>query len=130
MSKTSIGFVIASLIYLAIGVTLGVLYFIVPEMRVLRSVHGHLNLVGFVTFMIFGVAYHILPRFRGKPLHSEPLAWVQFWLANIGLIGLLVSMTLIIYQPIAGLYVIGTLFAAILALSIYFFVYNMARTLI
>lgn len=130
MSKTSIGFVIASLIYLAIGVTLGVLYFIVPEMRVLRSVHGHLNLVGFVTFMIFGVAYHILPRFRGKPLHSEPLAWVQFWLANIGLIGLLVSMTLIIYQPIAGLYVLGALFAAILALSIYLFVYNMARTLI
>ncbi|GFP31929.1 hypothetical protein HKBW3S42_00235 [Candidatus Hakubella thermalkaliphila] len=128
MSKTSIGFVIASLIYLAVGVALGVLFFIVPEMRVLRSVHVHLNVVGFVTFMIFGVAYHILPRFRGKPLHSEPLAWVQFWLANIGLIGLLVSMTL--YQPIAGLYVIGALFAAILALSIYLFIYNMARTLI
>lgn len=128
MSKTSIGFVIASLIYLAVGVALGVLFFIVPEMRVLRSVHVHLNVVGFVTFMIFGVAYHILPRFRGKPLHSEPLAWVQFWLANIGLIGLLVSM--ILYQPIAGLYVIGALFAAILALSIYLFIYNMARTLI
>lgn len=130
MSKTSIGFVIASLIYLAVGVALGVLFFIVPEMRILRSVHVHLNVVGFVTFMIFGVAYHILPRFRGKPLHSEPLAWVQFWLANIGLAGLLVSMTLIAYQPIAGFSIIGALSAATLALSVYLFIYNMIRTLI
>lgn len=130
MSKTSIGFVIASLMYLAVGVALGVLFFIVPEMRVLRSVHVHLNVVGFVTFMIFGVAYHILPRFRGKPLHSEPLAWVQFWLANIGLAGLLVSMTLIAYQPIAGFSIIGVLSAATLALSVYLFIYNMVRTLI
>jgi cbb3-type cytochrome oxidase subunit 1 len=41
--------------------------------------------LGFVTMMIFGVAYHVIPRFTGHPLHSRRLAGMQWWLANIGL---------------------------------------------
>ncbi len=68
MSKTSLGFIYTGMIYLLIGVTLGVLFFLVPETRALRTVHAHLNLVGFLVFIIVAVAYHILPRFKGKPL--------------------------------------------------------------
>ncbi len=129
MSKTTISFISAGMIYLLIGTTLGVFFFIVPEIRVLRTVHAHLNLVGFVTFVIFGVAYHILPRFRGRPLYSEVMAWWQFWLANIGLVGLLVMLTVDAYTAVNLRYVQAA-FGALLALSMYLFVYNMLRTLI
>ena len=130
MSKTTLGFIYASLFYLFLGATLGVGFFMIPEVRGLRTVHTHWNLVGFVTFMIFGVAYHVLPRFRGRPLHSERLAWWQFWLANIGLLGLTLFMALDTYfapgpfRPLAGA------FGAVLAISFYLFIYVMARTLL
>ena len=130
MSKTTLGFIFTGITYLVIGVTLGVLFFILPETRGLRSVHAHLNLVGFVTFIIFGIAYHILPRFRGKPLYSEKLAWWQFWLANIGLVGLLIFLSLGAYVSFDGLRALQAVFGATLALSVYFFVYNMLRTLV
>ncbi len=130
MSKTTFGFIFSGMAYLAVGVTLGVLFFLLPETRVLRTVHAHLNLVGFVTFLIFGVSYHILPRFKGRPLYSESLAWWQFWLANIGLLGLLVAMSLGAYRLIDGLRYIQATFGALLALSMYLFVYNILRTLI
>ena len=129
MSKTTLGFIFSGIAYLVIGVTLGVLFFIIPETRVLSTVHAHLNLVGFVTFTIFGIAYHILPRFRGRPLYSEKLAWWQFWLANVGLVGLLVFLGLGAYVSFDGLRVVQAVFGATLALSIYLFVYNMLRTL-
>ena len=130
MSKTTLGFIFAGITYLVIGVTLGVLFFIIPATRVLNIVHAHLNLVGFVTFFIFGVAYHILPRFRGKPLYSDKLAWWQFWLANIGLVGLLVFLGLGAYASFNWLTTVQAVFGGILALSIYLFVYNMFRTLV
>ena len=130
MSKTTLGFIFTGIIYLVLGVTLGVLFFIFPETRMLRPVHTHLNLVGFLTFLVFGVGYHILPRFRGNPLHSEKLAWWQFWLANVGLVGLLVFLGLGAYVSFDGLIVLQAVFGAALAVSIYLFVYNMLRTLV
>jgi cbb3-type cytochrome oxidase subunit 1 len=50
--------------------------------------HVHLNLLGWMSMMIFGVAYHILPRFSGRPLWSDTLSMVHLWLANIGLVGM------------------------------------------
>src|SRR3989304_5257217 len=43
--------------------------------------HAHIVLAGFVMMVIFGIAYHILPRFAGKPLHSEGWAAAPFLLA-------------------------------------------------
>ena len=130
MSKTTLGFLFSGMVYLTIGVTLGVLFFIFPELRALRLVHTHLNLVGFVIFAIFGIGYHILPRFRGNPLYSERLAWWQLWIANVGLAGMLVTVSLGAYTSFDLLTVCQALFGAILALSFYLFIYNMMRTLI
>ena len=130
MSRTTLGFIYAALFYLFLGATLGVFFFISEGAEALEPLHVHWNLVGFVTFMIFGVAYHVLPRFRGRPLYSERLAWWQFWLANIGLLGLTLFMALDAYfapgpyRPLAGA------FGAVLALSFYLFIYVMARTLL
>jgi cbb3-type cytochrome oxidase subunit 1 len=37
-------------------------------------------LMGFLSMMIFGVGYHLLPVFAGTDLYSFRLAKIQFWL--------------------------------------------------
>jgi cytochrome c oxidase cbb3-type subunit 1 len=78
-------FIKASVTWLAVGVTLGVGMAIHPPWVVYRPAHIHLNVLGFVAMMIFGVGYHVLPRFAGHPLIRPRLATAHWWLANIGL---------------------------------------------
>ena len=78
-------FVKASLVWLALGVTLGVAMAVHPAWIAYRPAHMHMNLLGFVTMMIFGVAYHVIPRFTGHPLHDRRLAGWHWWVSNAGL---------------------------------------------
>ncbi len=130
MSKTTLGFIYIGMLYLLVGIILGALFIIVPDSGRLRFVHVHLNLVGFVIFLIFGIGYHILPRFRGRPLHSEGLAWFQFWVANIGLVGLVTFNVLVAYGAIRDGKTAMALFGSLLVVSVFLFIYNMARTLL
>ena len=129
MSKTTLGFIYSGMVYLVIGITLGALFYIAPGTQRLYTVHAHINLVGFVIFLIFGIGYHILPRFRGRPLHSERLAWFQLWVANVGLLGLSVVNGLVAYNVLKNVSYLQALFGALLAVSMYLFIYNMFRTL-
>lgn len=56
-----------------------------------RPAHAHLNLVGFVTSMIYGVAYHAVPRFRGVPFRRPRLALAQVIVHTVGLIGMILG---------------------------------------
>ena len=78
-------FLKSSLAWLAIGVTLGGAMAVHPSWIVYRPVHVHMNLLGFVTMMIYGVAYHVLPRFTGNPLRNRTAAGVHWWVSNVGL---------------------------------------------
>lgn len=82
-------FVLAAIGYLAVGALLGAGF---SEGHVdpasLRFVHIHLGLLGFMAMFIYGVAYHILPRFNARPLKRPALMGVHFYLVNIGLIGM------------------------------------------
>jgi cbb3-type cytochrome oxidase subunit 1 len=78
-------FLKASLAWLGAGVALGLAMAVHPLRTVYRAVHLHMNLLGFVAMMIFGVAYHVIPRFTGHPLYSRRLAMVHWWTANLGL---------------------------------------------
>ncbi|MDO9097469.1 MAG: hypothetical protein Q7U60_05060 [Candidatus Methanoperedens sp.] len=116
----------ASLIYLLIGSTLGLI--MVIKSLPLTPAHAHVLLIGFVSMMIFGVGYHLLPVFAGTDLHSPSLAELQFWLQNIGIVGLAFTMP---YRYENSDYRLGTIvFGAISLLAIYIFVYNVARSLI
>lgn len=128
MSRTTLGFIYSALCYLVLGVALGGLMALFPGLKSLKAVHAHLNLIGFVTFMIFGIAYHILPRFRGRPLHSERLAWWGLWLANIAFAGFALFSILEVYTEISP--ALRAAFAVLMALAFYLFVYNVGRTLI
>lgn len=95
MDKYAKGFIKASLIYLVIGTLMGLVMLLFPDHRyALVRVHVHILLLGFMAMMIYGVGYHILPRFMGRPVYSHRLGHVQVWLANITLVGLSVSWIL------------------------------------
>ena len=71
MEKYAKLFTKAALIYLALGVILGVTIALMPVLGPrMRFVHIHINLLGFMTMFIAGVAYHVLPRFNTKPAHG------------------------------------------------------------
>jgi cbb3-type cytochrome oxidase subunit 1 len=123
-------FLKASLLWLAAGVSLGIGMAVHPAWAVYRTAHLHMNLLGFVSMMIFGVAYHVIPRFTGHQLHSRRLAGVQWWLANVGLALFVAGLALLprtMYAtPARVIVAAGGLLSAAAA---YIFVYNVWRTI-
>ncbi len=129
MDKEVVWFIRLSMAYFVAGSLMGVLFVFRPYMAGTDYVamHVHLNLLGWMSMMIFGVGYHVLPRFSGRPLYSRRLSVVQFWSANAGLVGMAAGWGLRAHGYAAG----GTLlavFGAVMFVSITLFVYNMART--
>ena len=99
MNPTTIRFLKIGMAYFLLGALLGTLL-AVPVTRDLlykapgaqwRLAHTHLNLAGFVIMFIFGIAYHVLPRFAGKPLHSEAWASAHFWVATLATAGMVIG---------------------------------------
>ena len=86
-------FIAAALVYALLGGLLALAWLAVPSAlpALTPRAHAHLMLVGFVGMMIFGVALHMLPRFTGRPLFSERVADAQFWLANAGLLAMVLG---------------------------------------
>ena len=78
-------FLRSSLLWLGAGVIMGVWMTVDPGAIVYRPAHMHANLLGFASMMIFGVAYHVIPRFTGTPLRSRVLPTVHLVVANAGL---------------------------------------------
>lgn len=122
-------FILMSIVYLAIASILGICMIGRPSLLSFKFVHSHLMLLGWVSMMIYGVGYHILPKFAGRFLKSRKMGEVQFWLANAGLVGMLGFYTLDVYSP-SGLYkVLTTVFGVMEAVSVFLFFYNMVATL-
>ena len=123
------GFIRASLLWLGVGVLIGVSMAFWPgQALVYRPAHIHANLLGFVSMMIFGVAYHVIPRFNGRPLHSRPLASVHLWVANAGLACMVGGWILRVWLPRAGAMVLQA-GAAASAAGAFLFIYNLWRTM-
>ena len=68
MDRPVVLFLKAGLVWLVLGVTLGLCMAAHPPLLAWRAAHIHMLLLGFVTGMIFGVGYHVFPRFAGRPL--------------------------------------------------------------
>ena len=120
-------FIRASLLWFVAGITLGLAMAVHPAWVVYRPAHAHMNLVGFVVMMIFGVGYQMLPRFFGHPIHNRKLAVAHIWLANLGLAGMVAGFFLA--PSIGDASIPVTASGGILwAIGAYGFVYNMWRT--
>lgn len=108
-------FIRSSLLWFAAGIILGVAMAIQPQWIVYRPAHAHMNVVGFLTMLVFGVGYQLLPRLFGHPLHSRRLAIAHLFLANIGLAGLVIGFMSQPHIGLNGRWITatgGTLFAA------------------
>jgi cbb3-type cytochrome oxidase subunit 1 len=120
-------FIRASLIWFAAGIVLGVAIAVHPQWIVYRPAHAHMNVVGFLTMLVFGVGYQLLPRLFGHPLHSQRLAIAHLFCANVGLAGLVLGFLL---QASIGAYarwLIAT-GGSLFALGAMLWVYNLWRT--
>lgn len=120
-------FIKSSLAWLAGGVTLGVAMAVHPVWVIYRPAHMHMNLLGFVTMMIMGVGYHLLPRLGGSPLIWKSLPQVHLWFANVGL-ALMVAGFLLRPSFVWGQYVVGV-GGTLSAVGVLMFVINIWRTL-
>jgi cytochrome c oxidase cbb3-type subunit 1 len=118
-----------SIVYLGISSLVGIAMLGSEKAMALKFVHSHLNMLGWVSMMIYGVGYHILPKFMGRAMHSKALGEIQFWMANIGLVAMLLFYTVNVYSP-SGAVVMVTVAAGVLeTVSIILFFYNMLMTL-
>lgn len=79
-------FLRSAVVWLATGMAMGIWMAADPSKTLmLRAAHLHALLPGFVLFMIFGVGYHVLPRFAGRAAPWAKGPGVHAVLANVGL---------------------------------------------
>jgi cbb3-type cytochrome oxidase subunit 1 len=131
MERIIVWYLRMSLVYFVAGALFGLLMIVWPdESGYYLTVHVHFNLLGFMSMMIYGVGYHILPKFSGRHVFSPFLMRAQFWFANAGLLGLALSWSFIardnlisIFQPL--------LFAAAFSamISVVMFAVNILKTI-
>jgi cbb3-type cytochrome oxidase subunit 1 len=75
-----------SVIYALLGISLGI--FIAASRDMAQTpTHAHLNLLGFVAMAIYGLFYRLYPA-----AEQSWMATAHFWIANIGMIGLIASV--------------------------------------
>jgi cytochrome c oxidase cbb3-type subunit 1 len=118
-----------SVIYFVAGVAVGLGMLLWPsEAGYYLPVHVHLNLLGFMSMMIYGVGYHILPKFSGRHIYSPQIVKVQFWLANAGLIGMAISWPFHVRGDIPIVYTALILSSVISCIAIFLFAINIVKT--
>lgn len=85
MSPLTVRCIKAAFCYLALGIALGASFAIDRSIGVrLRFLHAEFNLWGWSTLLIYGMGYHMLPRFLGRPLRWPKLGELQSWAAIVG----------------------------------------------
>jgi hypothetical protein len=125
--QLSLKYVKASLLYLLAGGTL-LLLTITHVIAFEMTAFYFMQLYGFVAMMIFGLSYLFVPSFAHAFLHSLRIAKLQFWLMNIGVIGMSISFSgLLPYNPDIEIFVLGSLVVQVVAL--YLHAYNLWLTM-
>lgn len=56
--------------------------------------HAHLGMYGFLSFILFGAIYFIMPRLTGREWPWRRLITLHFWLVTIGIAVYVVSLTI------------------------------------
>lgn len=123
MDRYTKAFVIAALVYFFLAALLGVWMGAADAAGWTRFAHVHFNLLGFMSMMIYGVGYFILPRFNGRTLRWPSWVPLHFYAANIGLIGMVATAP---ERPSTGF----VLFSALSVVSVALFVVNLAATML
>ena len=127
LSRLCRRYILVAFVYLVLGLVLGVGMLAFGNDN-FQFVHVHMLLIGFVLFLIYGIGYKLIPTmFFGLP-KVENIGWAeaQFWLANVGLVGMLAGAVM----PVGlGLDRIALLFGMVEAAAGVLFVVLMGRTI-
>ncbi len=109
-----------SFVYLGVALLAGVylasrrVFVTLPSLPALSPAYLHLLIVGWITQLIFGVAFWMFPKAsRERPRGNENLAWLAYALLNCGLLLRAAG------EPLAGLWS-GTAWGWLLVLSALF----------
>lgn len=82
MSPLTVRLARSAVLFFALGLLLGVWFAFDRAVGAMaRPLHAELNLWGGVTLLIYGLAYHMLPRFAGRPLPRRRAADYQSYAA-------------------------------------------------
>ncbi len=123
MDRYTKGFVVASVVYFALAAGLGLWMGMGDAPDWAMFAHVHFNLLGFMAMMVYGVGYFVLPRFNARELRWPGWVPLHFWVANVGLVGMVAA-----YpgnpSPAFGL------FAGLSVLSAVLFAVNIGATLL
>jgi hypothetical protein len=65
-----------------------------------KVAHGYAQVFGFAALFIMGVAYHVIPRFKGAPLAAPGIASASFWLQAGGVLA--VAVGVLAGPPVVG----------------------------
>lgn len=129
MNQYMKAFVYAGLFYLGLATVFGILNGTIGLGYWGVFAHAHFSLLGFMSMMIYGIGYFILPRFSGSELRFPGWVPVHFWLGNLSLPGMVVSRAYEVEDGsgLAGL--LFVIFASLQAVSIFMFIVNVWMSL-
>jgi cytochrome c oxidase subunit 1 len=138
-------FVVAVLVNFVIGGITGIYLADLPTDEILHggmfvTAHFHFTLVGAGVFGFFAGVYYWFPKMIGKRL-DQRLGMIHFWLFEIGFLGTFISLFIAglegeprwsanVAPPFATANLIASLFAILIAASVFTFVYNVIITLV
>lgn len=109
MSTLTLRCIKAAFLALALGIGLGAWFTLDRAAGArLRPLHAELNLWGWCTLLIYGMAYHMLPRFAGRPLQRVRLAAAQSWLAIGGVALVALGWLALLYALPAAQLILAT----------------------
>jgi cbb3-type cytochrome oxidase subunit 1 len=80
MKKLAVKFMQVAVVYGLIGLAAGVYMGMTGNFE-MNSLHAHLSLLGWLSFALFAVFYHLHPEAT-----ESKMAGAHFWLANAGLV--------------------------------------------
>jgi len=112
-----------SVVYFMIGILFG-LYMSVFHIFNLTTVHVHMNLLGWMSLAIIGIFYILYPH-----LSQKKAASVHFWMHNIGLPIMMISIALAILMGSLVFFLLATIGGAMTVVGIFFFCINVLRHL-
>lgn len=110
-------------LYIIVGVSIGA-YMGGSSDYTLVPVHAHMNLLGFVLMMLFGIYYHLFPAAA-----ASRLALVHFWLHQVGTAVLLSLLFLLLTGQIteAAMFPLAPITEAAVLLGLVLFSVNVWR---
>lgn len=114
-------FIQVSVVYFVIGVLLG-MYMSMEHDYALTGVHVHINLLGWTSFALAGIIYHLFPK-----AGNHILAKLHFWGSNIGLPLMMGGLTKLLLTESEQSAVFISIGATLVVFSVILFTINVIK---